>query len=73
MCTHYITFTINIPIPDWAEWMAQDIDGSWFVYRMKPRIKDNSGVWIGHPAKFIAVDEPNPNWQDALYKIEREK
>ena len=45
MHTHYITLTINVPIPDWAEWLAQDGDGTWWVYDVRPVIKNNNPVW----------------------------
>jgi len=74
MCTHYITLTVNVPIPDWAEWLAQQKNGHWIIYEHKPQRNDVLGFWEADGRiDYIASDEPNPNWQDTLYKIEREK
>jgi len=77
MCTHSIKITLNIPIPDWANWLAQDSNGAWWVYSDKPVISEYSKIWAAPTAtgcKFekIAKDEPNPGWENALYRIERE-
>lgn len=54
--------------PEWAEWVAQDADGTWWFYGYKPR------PWLGmcwmtshpmgrqHPHK----SEPNKNWRKTL-------
>lgn len=32
--------------PEWANWLAQDRDGSWFWYTTKPRQILQHGIWI---------------------------
>lgn len=57
--------------PHWANWLAQDNDGSWYWYKVKPRCvavswaprEDEEGrrVWC-----FIKRDNLNVNWKDTL-------
>jgi len=73
MDDYYITLTIRPSICSWANWIAQDENGQWCIYQYQP----NKGhrYWFPSGGLFenIAFDAPNPDWENALYKIEREK
>lgn len=69
-----------IPIPDWANWLAQDADGTWYAYKTKP--DPLSTCWIDRGAQKLikvlkvapahdgdAPAEPNPNWKSTLRSI----
>lgn len=57
-------------IPDWAQWLAQDADGSWWVYEAEPH--QHSTGWyeneVGRCWKLEQTDA-NPSWQESLEKI----
>ncbi|HLS50628.1 MAG TPA: hypothetical protein VK032_01360 [Burkholderiaceae bacterium] len=58
----------NIPswsqAPDGWNWLAQDEDGRWFWYAVKPRLGFAGGVWRSPRLKqqFAAQGQANPNW-----------
>jgi hypothetical protein len=43
-----------IPVPDWAEWMAQDWDGEWWVYENKPVV--DAGMRWNSSKPFVDAD-----------------
>lgn len=60
--------------PDWSTapsnwtWAAQDEDGRWFWYGVKPQLGIGGGVWRA-PSKmqvFACEGEPNPEWHATL-------
>jgi len=65
------------PVPDWSaapegwNWAAQDADGRWFWYRVRPVPGIGGGVWRAHSTAqaFACQGEPNDDWFDTL--IER--
>lgn len=61
-------------IPDWADapadwhWLAQDEDGRWFWYGVKPVPSIGGGVWRAPSrAQLLAgKSEPNAEWLHTL-------
>jgi len=54
-------------IPDWARYIAQDPNGSWWAYEGEPHIHDNG--WYENELgrlKTISAGEPNDRWQKSL-------
>jgi len=64
------TVTLEIALPEWANWIAQDDGGEWFAFEGMPRIVD--GVWDYDDKKrdIIAFCEPSDNWKDSLREVE---
>jgi len=58
-------------VPDWGRWLAQDADGSWWVYEVEPLEYDRG--WyeneVGRRLK-IAVGPANPEWRKTLGRVE---
>jgi len=60
--------------PKWANWLAQDSNGSWFWYEHKPHTGigwiDNAGVYGPDTGKWkrASDDKPNENWKETLEK-----
>lgn len=60
-------------LPDWAEWLAQDADGSWWVYEVCPNRHD-SGWYeneLGRRQRIKLEEKSNPDWQESLRRISR--
>jgi len=57
-------------LPQWAQWVAQDPDGSWWAYEAEPHIHDN-GWYENEVGRIFRLNhgEPNENWQSALIQI----
>ena len=58
--------------PWWAEWLAQDEDGCWVFFHLKPNAKSLSGKWDGYSVtddfEEIHGDDANQNWKNTLEK-----
>lgn len=58
--------------PAWANWIAQDADGTWWAYEAEPNQHDHG--WyeneVGRSAR-LHRDSPNPNWPKALRRLDR--
>lgn len=54
--------------PSWAEWLAQDSDGWWYWYEVKPRILHL--CWIVMGGKHISAKKSiqGDNWKNTLQK-----
>lgn len=62
---------VEIEIPEWANWMAQDSDGEWNCFENKPKIY--GGVWSDRePGSMLYLGKPSPDWREELYEIVRE-
>lgn len=62
---------VEIEIPEWANWMAQDEDGKWYCFVNKP--KPRGVIWNdGGFALMLYRGKPSPDWREELYKIVRE-
>ena len=66
--------TIEKPenLPQWAQWVAQDPDGSWWAYEAEPHIHDN-GWYENEVGQILKLShgEPSKNWQKTLKQISR--
>jgi len=55
-------------VPSWANWVAQDADGTWWAYEAEPNQYDDG--WyeneVGRSLK-IKQDVTNKAWQQAIY------
>lgn len=62
------------PMPDWNDapagwdWLAQDEDGRWFWYAVRPQPGIGGGVWRSPSRlqKFAGQGSANPAWFDSL-------
>lgn len=61
-------------IPDWQlapagwDWCAQDENGDWYWYSVKPEPSLGGGVWRSNSRhqQFACNGSPNPNWIHSL-------
>ena len=69
--TYY--YTVDIEIPGWAEWIAQDKDGEWWFYKAEPV----EGIYSWHAGDTRSMQESvymgySPkDWTQECYEIER--
>lgn len=56
--------------PDWAQYTAQDEDGSWWWYQEVPYIAGDDTMWNNRGGKWDRATwgecSPNPNWRNTL-------
>jgi hypothetical protein len=60
--------------PAWAgaptgwDWLAQDEDGRWFWYGVRPQPSLGGGVWRApsRAQKLASQGAPNPDWAESL-------
>jgi hypothetical protein len=60
----------SVRYPSWAQWLAQDADGNWWVYEVEP-VQYERGWYeneVGRCAR-VANGEPNADWADTLRRI----
>lgn len=57
-----------VPIPEWARFLATDLDGAVWAYAERPRLE--SDCWapptIGSALELLGFTEPAPWWRDSL-------
>ena len=52
--------------PEWAVWLAQDADGEWWWYQMRPH-KVFEHIWYaGGRAAAICKDQRSHKWENTL-------
>lgn len=58
--------------PEWANWIAQDANGSWWYFEHEPSAV-GSCYWDGGFGKlgFVRKDAPSPNWRTTLARVTR--
>jgi hypothetical protein len=59
-------------LPAWAEFAAQDVEGTWWAYEAHPNKHDHG--WYEHEAgryRRLKEKAPNPDWERALIRIEK--
>jgi len=57
--------------PDWANWIAQDQDGTWWVYEVEP-LQHHKGWYeneVGRSRK-ICNDKTSKNWRLTLQRVD---
>ncbi len=61
---------INLEYLNWARWLAQDADGTWWAYEHEPN-EFHQGWYenkVGRYQKLLKTDKPE-NWKKMLKKI----
>ena len=62
-------FDVSV-LPRWAQWLAQDADGSWWAYEIEP-LQYHRGWYeneVGRRLR-IADGEPNEEWSATLRRL----
>ena len=61
----------DIEIPEWANWIAQDGDGQWNAFDIKPIAMGGPiyGLWYGEKFKIIALCLEPEDWTQELYQV----
>jgi hypothetical protein len=56
--------------PAWAEWLAQDADGTWWAYEVEPNQHD-TGWYENEVGRYrrLGRGDPNPGWRDTLTRV----
>lgn len=57
-------------LPEWANWVAQDQDGTWWLYEVEPN--QHSKGWYENEIGLhqrIGKSDPNEDWQLAIYPL----
>lgn len=68
------TALLPVELPEWAEWIAQGIDGTWTAFEIKPLPNDNyGGYYIAHfegrCENILSGTHRNPNWRETLRRV----
>ena len=62
---------LDIEIPEWVNWMAQDSNGVWWGYSVEPLRNDN-GWYENEVGRYVRLGVNNADdWQRSLVKINR--
>lgn len=64
---------VEVPnLPDWADWIAQDADGTWWAYEAEPNQHD-IGWYENEVGRIqrLSRAEPNPDWAESLTRVRR--
>lgn len=58
--------------PNWAHWLAQDADGSWWAFEAEPNEYDH-GWYENEVGRCLKLDEreANPHWRESLRRHSR--
>ena len=61
----------GIAIPDWADWIAQDEDGTWWAYEAEPNQQHNG--WyeneVGRIQRLLKAGPPQ-DWRLMLVRVD---
>ena len=65
---------LNLPVPDWANWLATDANGDTYFYKSKPKpILDEAldeASWDKRDKHIYAYYKPSENnWKNSLVKL----
>ncbi|MDH5360338.1 MAG: hypothetical protein OEX03_07225 [Gammaproteobacteria bacterium] len=57
-------------IPEWANWIAQDKDGKWWLYQAGP-LQHHCGWYENEIGiyQFLGPGKVRDNWQQQLYRL----
>lgn len=62
----------DVPLPAWAEWLAQDGDGTWWAYEAEPNQQPNG--WyeneVGRIERLV-LGPPPADWRECLIRMAR--
>lgn len=64
-----LTMFANTHIPEWARWIAQDADGTWWAYEHEPN-ESHSGWYENEVGRSVKLyqDEVNTSWRESCRK-----
>jgi hypothetical protein len=65
---------INIgDFPEWAEFVAQDEDGTWSAYEAQHPNKHDHGWYENEVGRYqrLKKQAPNPEWERALIQLKK--
>ena len=57
-------------VPEWATWLAQDADGTWWAYEAEPNKQDHG--WYENEVgriKRLSRTAPPADWETTLKKV----
>jgi len=62
---------INVSLPGWVKWRAQDADGMWYGYDYPPAIYEDTMVWdkLDSEEVFLCKGVPTKNWRKTLKRV----
>lgn len=60
---------VEIKVPEWARWMAQDANGEWYFYGKKPICRGNDWGQSGGRFEAAYSGEASDDWDDSLHKV----
>jgi len=63
---------IQIDMPDWVSWLAQDADGKWWGYEVEPHQHDH-GWYENEIGRFIELSQSKPDKKWSLNIFPRKK
>ncbi len=65
-------FPDGIELPEWVAWLAQDGNGAWWGYEAEPNRHD-TGWYENEVGRYVklARTAPNPDWREALVRVQR--
>lgn len=54
-------------VPDWARWLAQDADGTWWAYEAEPNQQDR-GWYENEAGRIVRLGQAAPpaDWEATL-------
>ncbi|HNA29525.1 MAG TPA: hypothetical protein PK437_05670 [Thiobacillaceae bacterium] len=62
----------GVPLPAWAEWLAQDGDGTWWAYEAEPNQQPHG--WyeneVGRIERLV-LGPPPADWRECLIRMAR--
>ena len=61
---------VEIVVPEWANWMAQDKSGEWCFYENKPKHGKMFWMHATGQADLSHRGIPPKDWTQELYKLE---
>ena len=63
---------VEIGVPDWVRWIAQDADGKWHGYNIEPKNTECGDEWTNYTEKcrwkFLYASMKTKNWKQELYE-----
>lgn len=63
----------DVALPAWAEWLAQDEDGTWWAYEVEPNQQHNG--WYENEVgrlKRLVKTAPPADWRRCLIRLARQ-
>lgn len=69
----WLLHRITDKAPEWANWIAQDANGSWWYFEYEPSA---IGCWwwsdVDGKFELVRKDAHNPNWRSTLAMVRRQ-